>query len=313
MMSARACSCVQCGEEENHQWNQSSGFCVLLVWWEKYWFPFVFVHDQLLFLSSCQILYKFQYFQAQSLILISKLKKHHVYIIYTPSPPNYVYNTHVHIFQFCWYHHQNPMLGNILMPARVKSSPPINLCKLKLKFERREANIFFNPENIQKGHTEFCLKQQQWTTITSTDKMWKSNKTYRFTVVSFERRDIPVLIRILCISWDQRQLGIVTIPHTIIGVDIVVLHPKSIAFGCSSSLLGSCRKWSWLPVFVPVYRQAKRLELELWILWMQNVQQRHRWQIWTQPVGSNAKLYSECILTRWPSPLAKYCRTVKKL
>ena len=117
----------------------------------------VFVHDQLLFLSSCQILYKFQYFQAQSLILISKLKKHHVYIIYTPSPPNYVYNTHVHIFQFCWYHHQNSMLGNILVPARVKSSPPINLCKLKLKFERREANIFLNPENIQKGHAEFCL------------------------------------------------------------------------------------------------------------------------------------------------------------
>ena len=143
--------------------------------------------------------------------------------------------------------------------------------------------------------------------------MWKSNKTYRFTVVSFERRDIPVLIRISCISWDQRQLGIVTIPHTIIGIDIVVLHPKSIAFGCSSSLLGSCRKWSWLPVFVPIYHQAKGLELELWILWMQNVQQRHRWQIWPQPVSSNAKLYNECILTCWPSPLAKYCRTVKKL
>ena len=143
--------------------------------------------------------------------------------------------------------------------------------------------------------------------------MWKSNKTYRFTIVSFERRDIPVLIRIPCISWDQRQLGIVTIPHTIIGIDIVVLHPKSIAFGCSSSLLRSCGKWSGLPVFVPVYRQAKGLELELWILWMQNVQQRHRWQIWPQPVSSSAKLYNECILTCWPSPLAKICRTVKKL
>ena len=89
-----------------------------------------------------------------------------------------------------------------------------------------------------------------------------TDQTYGFTIVSFQCRDVPVLIWILCISRDHRQLGIVTISHTIMVIDIVVLNPKSIAFCCSHSLFWSCREWSWLPVFVPVYSQGKGLESE---------------------------------------------------